>query len=74
MTNLTGLKTSAKDGSIGLNKTAKALKAVGIDVLDSSGNVRDMTEIMDELGSKWDTLSKKDRLALGEAIAGRIQI
>ena len=47
-------------------------EAVGIDVLDSSGNVRDMTEIMDELGSKWDTLSKKDRLALGEAIAGRI--
>lgn len=74
MTNLTGLKTSAKDGSIGLNKTAKALKAVGIDVLDSSGNVRDMTEIMDELGNKWDTLSKKDRLALGEAIAGKTQL
>ena len=72
MTNLTGLKTSAKDGSIGLNKTAKALKKVGIDVLDSSGNVRDMSDIMDELGSKWDKLSKKDRLALGEAIAGRI--
>ena len=74
MTNLTGLKTSAKDGSIGLNKTAKALKNVGIDVLDSSGNVRDMTEIMDELGNKWDTLSKKDRLALGEAIAGKTQL
>ena len=74
MTNLTGLKTSAKDGSIGLNKTAKALKKVGIDVLDSSGNVRDMTDIMDELGNKWDTLSKKDRLALGEAIAGKTQL
>ena len=74
MTNLTGLKTSAKDGSIGLNKTANALKAVGIDGLDSSGNVRDMTEIRGELGNKWDTLSKKDRLALGEAIAGKTQL
>ena len=74
MTNLTGLKTSAKDGTIGLNKTGKALKRIGIDVLDSKGQVRDMTDIMDELGSKWDTLSKKDRLAIGEAIAGKTQL
>lgn len=75
LTNLNGLKTSAKDGSIGLNKTAKALKSIAdIDVLDSNGQVKDMNDILGELGEKYKTLDKNGRLAIGESIGGKTQI
>lgn len=75
LTNLNGLKTSAKDGSVKLNKTALVLKNIaGIDVLDATGQVKDMNEILGELGSKYNDLSKNDKLALGEAIGGKTQI
>lgn len=53
------------------NKTAKALKTIaGVDVLDSTGQVKDMNEILGELGEKYKDLDKNSRLALGEAIGG----
>lgn len=75
LTNLNGLKTSAKDGSIGLNKTAKALKTIAdVDVLDANGQVKDMNDILGELGEKYKTLDKNSRLAIGESIGGKTQI
>ena len=72
ITNLNGLRTSAKDGSIQTNKTAKALKEIaGIDVFDKqTGQVKDMNDILGELGNKYKDLSKNQQLAIAEAIGG----
>ena len=72
ITNLNGLRTSAKDGSIQTNKTAKALKEIaGVDVFDKqTGQVKDMNDILTEVADKYDSLSKNQKLALGEAIGG----
>lgn len=75
-TNLVGLKTSAKDGSISMNKTALALKKVGINCQNSNGQVKSTSEILGELGEKWKELGDdtKTKMALAEAIAGKNHI
>ena len=74
--NLAGLKTSTKDGSIELNKTALALKKIaGIDIFTDSSktSVKDMVTIIDEVKGKWGELNETQQLALSEAIAGNVQ-
>lgn len=72
--NLAGLQTSAKDGTITLNKTAKALGEIaGIDIYadKKTGQIKEMTVILDELQGKWKTLSEEEQYALSNAIAGK---
>lgn len=63
-----------KDGETVLNDTGKALKDLaGIDVFEDEQQtqVKDMVTILDELNEKYDGLSEKDQLALGEKISGK---
>ena len=72
--NLAGLQTSAKDGTITLNKTAKALGEIAeIDIYadKKTGQIKEMTVILDELQGKWKTLSEEEQYALSNAIAGK---
>lgn len=72
--NLAGLQTSSKDGSIGLNKTAKSLQEIaGIDIYadKKTGQIKSMTTLLDELQGKWKTLTEEEQLALSNAISGK---
>lgn len=71
--NMSGVNTSLKDGTIQSNKTAKALQEIaGIKVWnEQTGEVRDMYDVMDELAYKWNDLSEAERNALGATIAGK---
>ena len=70
--NLTGITVSAKDGSLKLNKSALALKEYAkIDIQKPSGELRDMGDVLDELGGKWESLNKTQRQALMVAIGGK---
>lgn len=74
--NLAGLTTSAKDGTIATNKTAKALKEIaGIDIFtdETKTDVKSMPKLLDELNAKWDTLNGTQKKALSNAIAGKTQ-
>lgn len=59
-----------EDG-VDLNKYSTALQKVGIDVLDASGNLRDMNGILDEMGAKWQELSQTEQTALAQTVAGK---
>jgi TP901 family phage tail tape measure protein len=54
-----GLKLgeTLEDGT-DLNKYSKALETIGVNIKDQSGNLKEMDTILDELGTKWQTLSK----------------
>lgn len=58
-----------EDG-VDLNKYSNALATVGINVLDATGNLRDMNSILDEMGEKWSTLSQTQQTALAQTVAG----
>ena len=53
-----------------LNKYSAALKAVGINIKDSNGELKDMDTILNEMGTKWKTLAKDQQVALAETVAG----
>lgn len=58
------------DDGTTLGKYSKALDAVGVSIKDSNGELRDMDRILDDIGSKWDTLNKDEQVALAQAVGG----
>lgn len=58
------------DDDTDLNKYSTALQAVGISIFNTNGELKDMDNILDELGDKWKTLSKAQQVALAQTVAG----
>lgn len=63
------LGDTLEDG-VGLTKYSEALAKVGVQVLDVNGEMRDMSEVIQELGVKWQTLSKAQQNALAQTVGG----
>ena len=61
------------DDGTTLNKYSAALQKIGISIFDSSGEMKRMDDILDEMGSKWETLSKAQQTALAQTVAGTRQ-
>lgn len=58
------------DDGTTLNKYSEALAKVGVDIKDTNGDLKDMDEILNELGSRWNTLAQDQKIALAETVAG----
>ena len=63
------LGETLEDG-VDLNKYSNALEKVGVQVLDVNGDLRDMDNILVDLGSVWETLSSAQQVALAQTVAG----
>ena len=61
------------DDGVTLGKYSQALKAVGIEIQDASGELRAMDDILSDLGGKWDSLSGSTQTALAQTLAGTRQ-
>lgn len=53
-----------------LNKYSEALAKVGVDIKDANGDLKNMDEILNELGGRWNTLAQDQKIALAETVAG----
>lgn len=53
--------------------TSKMQAIAGINVLDTNNQLRDMGEVIEEVGSKWSSLSREQQIALAQAMAGTRQ-
>jgi len=56
-----------------LNEVTKALTAIGIQAVDSSGQLRPFAEVMDELGAKYKSLSKNEQAYITTTLFGSFQ-
>lgn len=63
---------SEEDGTK-INQVAKALSEVGISILDSTGQFKEFSGVMDELGGKWQGLDSKTKAYLSTMMAGTMQ-
>lgn len=63
------LGETADDG-VTLNKYSSALAAIGVNVLDVNGKMKDMDTILDETAAKWGSLSTAQQNALSQTVAG----
>ena len=64
---------TTEDGETDVNAVETALKSVGIALRDTSGELRDLEEVFDELGPKWQSLDRNTQAYLGTIIAGTRQ-
>jgi TP901 family phage tail tape measure protein len=68
-----GLKTiMSRITTMGGAKTA--LEGINISIKDMGGNIRPVSDILEELSGKWTTLSDEQRQNLGVTLAGRYQL
>ena len=58
------------DDGTTMNKYSEALNKVGISIKDQNGELKDMDAILNEMGAKWETLSKDQQTALAQTVAG----
>ena len=62
-----------EDG-VNLGQFSQAVEDVGVQVLDQTGNLRNMGDIIEDLMVKWQDLSSAQQISLGTTLAGRYQL
>lgn len=63
------LGENLEDGT-DLNKYSQVLANIGINIKDQNGELRQMDDILDDIGAKWQTLSKDQQVATAQTVAG----
>ena len=58
------------DDGTTLGTYSLALAKVGISIKDTSGQMKDMDVILEEMAAKWETLGKAEQTALAQSVAG----
>lgn len=61
-----------EDG-VGLGQVSSQLDAIGVRILDESGNLREMGDIITDLGTKWQTMNQAQKTAVAQVVAGKRQ-
>lgn len=56
-----------------LGNYTEKMAEMGFNVLDANGKLRDMGEVIEEIGGKWATLSREQQVALSQIMAGTRQ-
>lgn len=69
MRELTDYGKTLEDGA-SVNKVENALAAAGIELRNVNGEFRDLEDIFNELGPKWDHLNTMQQQAIAQAVAG----
>lgn len=62
-----------EDGTT-LGNLSGQLEDLGIEVIDQSGNLRNLGDILEDLQAKWGDLSNAQQIALGTKLAGKYQL
>lgn len=58
------------DDGVNLNKYSEALKVIGVEILDASGEMKNLDDILDDTAEKWDTLTRAQQMATAQTVAG----
>lgn len=62
-----------EDDATKINDVAKALSTIDVELLDSQGNWRAMSDIFSDIAEKWDTLDAKTQSYIATTMAGTRQ-
>ena len=67
------ISTGAQDAQISLGNYSKKMLDVGVSVLDANGNLRDTGQVIEQIGGKWESLSREQQIYLARTMAGQRQ-
>ena len=72
MRELTDLGKTFEDG-MNVNRVETALRQVGVQLMDTNGQFRDMQAVLTDVGNAWETLNTNQRASVAVALAGTRQ-
>ena len=71
---LNDIQAGAEDAQISLGNYSGKMADLGFNVLDANGRLRDTGEVIEQIGSRWNTLSKEQQVYLAQIMGGQRQI
>lgn len=71
---MSDLKMGGKDeDGLGLGDVSGQLEQVGISILDETGNLRDLNDVINDVAVSWNTWTEGQRVAMAQVMAGKRQ-
>ena len=68
------LKIDGEDeDGVKLGEVSSTLDEVGVHIMDTEGNLRDLGEVIEEVGNKWEGWTEAQQTAIAQSIAGKRQ-
>ena len=67
------IATGADGAEVSLGNYSEKMAQVGFSVLDANGNLRDTGDVIDQIGGKWQDLSREQQIYLARTMAGQRQ-
>ena len=71
---LNDIKTGSDEAEISLGRYSGKMAELGFNVLDASGRLRDTGQIMEQIGSRWNTLTREQQVYLAQIMGGMRQV
>ena len=73
-TRMNDIKTGADDAEVSLGKYSGTMASLGFNVLDATGHLRDTGQVMEEIGGRWQTLTREQQIYLAQTMGGQRQV
>ena len=70
---ISDIKAGIDEDGVTLGNYSGKMKALGFSVLDVNGNLRDMGEVIEEIGGRWQNLTREQQVNLAQTMAGQRQ-
>jgi TP901 family phage tail tape measure protein len=70
---ISDIKAGIDEDGITLGNYSGKMAELGFNVLDVNGKLRDMGEVMEEIGGQWENLTREQQVSLAQTMAGQRQ-
>ena len=70
---ISDIEAGSADAEISLGEYTSKMAEMGFSVLDSSGKLKDLGAVMEEIGGSWANLSREQQISLAQTMAGTRQ-
>lgn len=68
------IKAGTDDAEVSLGNYTGKMAKLGINVLDTNGELRDTGDVMTEIGEKWGSMTREQQIYLAQTMAGQRQM
>jgi TP901 family phage tail tape measure protein len=70
---ISDIQAGMDEEGVTLGRYSGKMASMGINVLDVNNKLRDMGDVMEEIGAKWDTMTREQQVYLAQTMAGQRQ-
>ena len=73
-TRINDIKTGSDEAEISLGRYSGKMAELGFNVLDATGHLRDTGQVMEEIGGRWQDLTREQQIYLAQTMGGQRQV